>query len=43
MKRTLILGLLAIITSFSIISCATVRGGGGGCKMNQGYVGYGGH
>jgi predicted small secreted protein len=43
MKRTFLISILAVATIFTAISCATVRGGGGGCKMNQGFVGYGGH
>lgn len=38
MKRTLAIALIALAAMFTVVSCTTLKGG---CKGNQGFVGYG--
>lgn len=39
MKAQLLIIILLVAGTFAVTSCASSKAGGG-CKMNQGYVGY---
>lgn len=41
MRKTIVIFVLAIIVAASFSSCASSQYARGGCKMSQGYVGYG--
>jgi hypothetical protein len=42
MRKTILIIVLAMAAATAFTSCASSYGGRGGCKMSQGYVGYGG-